>query len=332
MRLGLGIPRGILEMGDDLGLDKLLESLNSFNAQHGTEDRKPSQLLVDLVKRNQLGRKTGRGFYDHGAAGGKFETILLETDPKTGVAWLTLNRPDRLNTITSTMMRELSNALDQLEQDDKVRVLVIKGAGQKAFSAGADISAFQGLSLSGMAAGSRRGHRVYDKVERFPRPVVAAIRGYCFGGGCELSMACDFRIASASSQIGLPEITLGIIPGWGGTQRMTRLLGVAKAKEMIMFGDRVGAEEAKRIGLVTRVVPDDAFDGEVEAFASRLASGPPIALELAKKSIATAGGLDAAGAGFEFEAQAAGIAAQTEDAAEGVASFLSKKKPEFKGR
>ena len=334
MKLGLGFPKGILEMGDELGLDKLLDSLDSFNSQHGMADRKPSQLLVDLAKRNQLGRKTGKGFYDYESvqAPGKFETLLLETDPKTGVAWLTLNRPDKLNTITSTMMRELSNALDQLEQDGKVRVLVIKGAGQKAFSAGADVSAFRGLSLSGMAAGSRRGHRVYEKVERFPHPVVAAIRGYCFGGGCELSMACDFRIASASSQIGLPEITLGIIPGWGGTQRMTRLLGVAKAKEMIMFGERVGAEEAKRIGLVTKVVPDDAFDGEVEAFASRLASGPPIALEMAKKSIAIAGGLDAGGAGFEFEAQASGIATQTEDAVEGVTSFFSKRKPEFKGK
>ena len=334
MKLGLGFPKGILEMGDELGLDRLLDSLNSFNALHGAKDRRPSQYLEDLVKHNQLGRRTGKGFYDYerGAVGGKFETILVETDPKTGIAWLTLNRPDRLNTITSTMMKELSNALDQLELDGKVRVLVIKGAGQKAFSAGADVSAFQGLSLSGMVAGSRRGHRAYEKVERFPHPVIAAIRGYCFGGGCELSMACDFRIASASSQIGLPEITLGIIPGWGGTQRMTRLLGVAKAKELIMFGERLGADEAKRIGLVTRVVPDEAFDREVEAFASRLASGPPIALEMAKKSVAMAGGLDSGGAGFEFEAQASGIAAQTEDAAEGVSSFLSKKKPEFKGK
>lgn len=146
-------------------------------------------------------------------------------------------------------------------------------------------------------------------------------------------MACDFRVASTTAQIGLPETSLGIIPGWGGTQRMTRLLGEAKAKELIMFAERLGADEAHRVGLVTRVIPDERFDQEVRDFAQKLAAGAPMALELAKKSIGVAARSGAPGeSGFEFEAQSAAVASQTEDAAEGVSAFLSKKKPEFKGK
>jgi enoyl-CoA hydratase/3-hydroxyacyl-CoA dehydrogenase len=170
-------------------------------------------------------------------------------------------------------------------------------------------------------------------VESFPHPVIAAVRGYCLGGGCELMMACDFRIAGTSAQIGQPEVGLGIIPGWGRTQRMTRLIGEAKAKELIMLGDRIGAEEAFNVGLVNKVVLEAQFDQEVKKFALRLASGPPLALKLAKKSINVASnGKNAGEAGFEVEAQSFALATQTEDAMEGITSFLSKKKPEFKGK
>ena len=334
IRLGLGFPKGILEMGDEMGLDSLLDSLNSFYAQHGQTDRRPSQLLVELVKDNRLGKKTGKGFYDYreGPAE-KFETILLDVEPGSGIAWLTLNRPQRLNTITPSMIGDLSRALDLLERDSRVRVLVIRGAGEKAFSAGADVTAFQTSTASSMLAGSRRGDRVFGRVESFPHPVVAAIRGYCLGGGCELSMSCDFRIASANALIGLPETGLGIIPGWGGTQRMTRLLGEAKAKELILLAERLGAEEAHRVGLVTRFVADGDFEREVREFALWLAAGAPMALELAKRSIGVASGSKGQGeSGFEFEAHSAAIVSQTEDAAEGVSAFLSKRKPEFKGK
>ena len=335
IKLGLGFPKGILEMGDEMGLDVILSSLDSFYAKHGKAGREPSQLLVELVKGNRLGRKTGSGFYDYGSKppGTEFETILLKVEASSGIAWLTLNRPQRLNTITPTMMAELSRALDQLEQDGSVRVLVIRGAGEKAFSAGADVTSFQHSTASSMLAGSQRGDRVFGRVESFPHPVVAAIRGYCLGGGCELSMACDFRIASSTALIGLPETSLGIIPGWGGTQRMTRLLGETKAKELILLAERLGAEEAHRVGLVTRVVPDGEFEREVKEFAERLAAGAPVALELAKRAIGVAAGAKGPGeSGFEFEAHSAAIVSQTEDAAEGVSAFLSKRKPGFKGK
>jgi enoyl-CoA hydratase/3-hydroxyacyl-CoA dehydrogenase len=344
LKLGLGFPKGVLEMGDDIGLDRILESLKEFYAKHNSQNYKPSPLLLELVSNEQIGKRTGRGFYQYERAQipigaekpisevQKFDTILVKVEPETGLAWITLNRPHRLNTITPEMLDELSKALDQLEHHEKVRVLIVKGEGEKAFSAGADVSTFQGGTPVSIAELSRKGQTIFQKLESFPHPTVAAVRGYCLGGGCELMMACDFRVAGTSAQIGQPEINLGIIPGWGGTQRMTRILGEAKAKEMIMFGDRIGAEEAFNIGLVNKVVLEAQFEQEVKKFALKLASGPPIALKLAKKSINIASNSKGVEAGFEVEAQSFAMTTQTEDAIEGISSFLSKKKPEFKGK
>jgi enoyl-CoA hydratase / 3-hydroxyacyl-CoA dehydrogenase len=263
----------------------------------------------------------------------KFESIILESEQDTGLAWLILNSgPHGMSTITSQTMKDIRQALDLLEEDPDVRVLIIKGEGKRAFSAGADISTFRRNTLVSTGESSRRGQTTFGRFETFPRQVIAAIRGFCLGGGLELAMACDFRIASASAQLGLPETNLGLLPGWGGTQRMTKLLGAPKTKELIMLGERLNAEQALEIGLVNKVVPEHLFEEEVRAFALKLAERPPIALNLAKKAINIASGSSSNEAGLEAEARSFAVALQTEDAKEGIESFFAKRKPVFKGK
>ncbi len=215
----------------------------------------------------------------------EFKEIILKREPP--LAWIILNRPHRLNTLTLTMLDEVSKALDMLWDDRDVRVVIIRGgAGDRAFSAGADVTSFQGpLHTYYFFIYNRKFQEAVSKIERFPKPVIAAIDGYALGGGLEIAMACDFRIATDRSELGQPEINLGIIPGAGGTQRLIRYVGLGRAKELIMFGDRIKADEAYRIGLVNRVVPREKFEDEVRSFALRLAQGPPIALTYAKYAV-----------------------------------------------
>ena len=258
----------------------------------------------------------------------QFETIKVERDED--ILWITLNRPHRLNAFNETMVRELSEALDLAEEDPGVRAVIIIGEGDRAFSAGADITMFPKLKPHEAVEASRLGQEVFAKVERMSKPVIAAINGYCLGGGLELAMACDFRIAAEHAELGNPEIRLGIIPGWGGTQRMVRLVGLAKAKELIMLGDRIPAEEALRIGLVHKVVPFEKLREEARALAKRLAEGPPIALKFAKwlLNFGTQFPLDM---GQRLEASCFGVVFTTKDMREGIEAFMSKRKPEFKG-
>jgi enoyl-CoA hydratase/carnithine racemase len=204
---------------------------------------------------------------------------------KQTTAWITLNRPDKMNAINATMLQELSEALDTTEKDPTSRCVIITGEGEKAFSAGADITELHKLTPETAAEFSTKGQQVFTKIETMSKPVIAAINGYALGGGLELALACDFRLASDHAELGFPELNLGIIPGWGGTQRLAWTAGVAEAKRLIMFGDRVKAEEAHKMGLVDKVVPQKELKTEAEALAQRLCEPQPEALKSAKQAI-----------------------------------------------
>ncbi len=258
-----------------------------------------------------------------------YESLIVKKEE--GIGWITLNRPHRLNTLTGDMVNEMHSVLDDFEADKEVKCIVITGAGDKAFSAGADVTAFQGLTPATAVEASAKGQALYSRLEKIGKPVIASLNGYALGGGLEMAIACDFRVASENAEMGQTESNLGLIPGWGGTQRLVRIIGLPKAKELIMLGNRITAEEAARIGLVTKVVPKAKLQEETVALARKLADGPPIALRLAKETInfGTQVPLDI---GLKLEAQAFGIALSTKDVMEGVSAFMSKRKPEFKGK
>jgi enoyl-CoA hydratase/carnithine racemase len=212
-----------------------------------------------------------------------YTTINLRKKQKT--AWITLNRPQKMNAINAIMLQELSEALDTIERDPDVRCIIITGEGAKAFSAGADITEFPQLTQETAAEFSKKGQHVFAQVEALSKPVVAAINGYALGGGLELALACDFRLTSSNAELGFPEMKLGIIPGWGGTQRLTWTAGAAAAKRLIILGDRVKAEEALELGLVDKVVPQNRLKAEAEELAQRLCEWEPAALRQAKRAI-----------------------------------------------
>ena len=261
--------------------------------------------------------------------GKTYQDIIVKKEE--GIGWITLNRPHRLNTMTLDMMNEFISALGDFESDKDIKCIVITGAGEKAFSAGADVTAFTGITPSMATDASMKGHELTARIEGLGKPVIACINGYALGGGLELSLACDFRIASESAQMGATEIKLGLMPGWGGTQRLARVVGLAKAKELVMLGERITAEEAHKIGLVNRVVPRDKLIEETKTFAKNFVEGPPVALKAAKLALnyATQVPLDV---GLKFESEAFGIVLSTKDVMEGVSAFMSKRKPEFKGK
>jgi len=258
-----------------------------------------------------------------------YESLIVKKEE--GIGWITLNRPHRLNTLTADMVNEMHSVLDDFEADKEIRCIVITGAGDKAFSAGADVTAFQGLTPATAAESASKGQVLYSRLEKIGKPVIASLNGYALGGGLEMAMACDFRLASENAEMGQTETNLGLIPGWGGTQRLVRMVGLPKAKELIMFGNRITAEEAAKIGLVTKVVPKAKLQEETVALARKLADGPPVALRLAKEALnfGTQVPLDI---GLKLEAEAFGIAISTKDVMEGVSAFMSKRKPEFKGK
>jgi len=211
-----------------------------------------------------------------------FETILLER--RGPVAILRFNRPDKLNAMSSKMKDEIIAALHDLELDDAIRVAVLTGAGDKAFVAGADINEFKDRT-SIEQWDLYQEPFLYDAVDRFTKPIIAMINGYCLGGGCELALACDIRIASERAQLGQPEINIGIIPGGGGTQRLPRVVALGKAMELILTGDRISATEAHRIGLVDEVVAHDQLESKTMEIANRIADKSPIARKLAKQAV-----------------------------------------------
>ncbi len=251
-----------------------------------------------------------------------YENILLEKKGYIGV--LTLNRPPA-NSVNLATLEEMDRAIDELKDDRGIRVVIITGAGEKGFSAGFDVSDAANADKVGP-----KGQEVWTKVDRLYKPVIAAINGYAFGGGCELSLACTFRLMVDGAKIGLTELNLGIIPGWGGTQRMPRVIGKAKALDLILFSKRLTAAEALEIGLVDRVIPPDEFMKEVFDFAAILAKRPPLAVSSVLKAI-DAGlehGLDE---GTKVEMEGSRTVAKSKDAMEGFTAFFEKREPAFTG-
>jgi enoyl-CoA hydratase len=249
-----------------------------------------------------------------------FENLLYQTN--SGIATITVNRPAVRNALNSATMRELQAAFEQAQSDQAVRVIILTGSGDKAFVAGADINELATLSPVDGRDYSLAGQAILDFIENLGKPVVAAVNGYALGGGCELAMACTFRIASDNAVFGQPEVKLGIIPGYGGTQRLSRLVGPGQAAQLLVTGEMVPAAEALRIGLVNQVVPPAELLLTVEAIAKKVISNAPLALKFC---------LEALDRGMEMEATLFGLCCATDDMKEGTKAFLEKRPANFKG-
>jgi enoyl-CoA hydratase len=255
--------------------------------------------------------------------------VAIELARVEEFAVVTLNRPDALNALSFALLRELEQKFDEVASGD-ARALLVTGAGAKAFCAGADIGELTGRSLIAQKEGAEFGQRVFAKLDRLPRPSVAVINGYAFGGGLELALACTFRLATANARMGLPEIKLGLIPGYGGTQRLPRVVGPARALELIMTGRTLDAAEALRIGLVNRLIEGDPVSQAI-AFAREFSGYSLPVLRHARDAVTQAGETPLA-EGLRIEADLSTLAYQTRDAAEGMAAFLEKRKPKFEDR
>ena len=254
-----------------------------------------------------------------------FENILFEK--ASGIATITLNRPPA-NALSVALLRDLAAALDDVERDNAMRVVVITGAGERFFSAGAEIKEFGVVDSN---EHMKLGQGIYRRIEKFPKPVIAAINGLALGGGCEMAMSCHIRYAAESARLGQPEINLGIMPGWGGTQRLPRLIGRGRAIELMLAGDAILAPEAERFGLVNRVVPAAELKDAVQKLAQRLATQAPLAMQAILESVDV--GLELGlQAGSDAEREKFNWIAKTEDARSGITAFLSKQKAVFKGK
>lgn len=256
-----------------------------------------------------------------------FNHLLLETD-QAGTAILTVNRPDKLNALNNDLLRELNKALDYIEADQQIRVLIITGSGDKAFVAGADIKELRELDGRSGEELSSKGQQIFDRIETSSKPVIALINGYALGGGAELAMACHIRVATNNALIGLPEVTLGIIPGYGGTQRLPKLVGYSKAMEMILTGKAIKADEAKETGLVNYVLDADEALDKAKSIAQTISKNGPVAVSKAIEAILSSRPQK----GFTKESILFGRLCNTEDFIEGTTAFLEKREAQFKNR
>ncbi len=256
------------------------------------------------------------------------DTVLREDEGR--VAVLTIHRPDKLNALSQQVRDDMLGHLAAIETDDSIGAVVITGAGEKSFVAGADISEFDGRSPMDQRH-AMRSPRIFDVMAEFPKPVIAMINGFCLGGGCEMAMSCDLRVASEKARFGQPEINLGLIPGGGGTQRLPRLVGTGQAMRLILTGDMIGAAEAKEIGLADRVFAHDELRAKTLELAAKIASKSPITLKVAKQAVRASEQLPLAD-GISYERDLFCLCFSTEDMAEGVKAFLGKRPAEWKGR
>jgi enoyl-CoA hydratase len=258
-----------------------------------------------------------------------FDNLLLERDGP--VATVTINRPNVLNALNMATLGELHAAFEEIGADVAIRAAILTGAGARAFAAGADIKELAALTPATSRDLATRGQRVFAAIEQLGKPVIAAINGFALGGGCELAMACTLRLAADSAKLGQPEIQLGLLPGYGGTQRLPRLVGHGRALELMLLGTPVAAADAERIGLVNRVVPADRLMDEARSLAATLASRAPLAVRAIIDAVNAAASLSLA-EGCAFEASLFGVMAGTEDMREGTRAFLDKRAPAFQGR
>ncbi|ELZ34951.1 3-hydroxyacyl-CoA dehydrogenase [Halogeometricum pallidum JCM 14848] len=327
LMLGGGFPDGPAKMADDAGLETLVETLDDLHEETGEERYEAVDYLRELAE-------SGENF--HGSADDgddsdpyDFENVAVEV--REGVGHLELDRPHRLNTISDDLIADLSAAVDALAADEAVRAILLTGAGDRAFSAGADIQSAAG-SAGDPHLGtelSRRGQRAFGKLEDCDKPVVAAIDGYCLGGGMELTMCADLRVASKRSEFGQPEHDLGLLPGWGGSVRLQRIVGTGRAKEIIFTADRYDPETMADYGFVNEVYENDEFDEKAFEYAKRFAQGPPIAQKYTKRAMHN--GWEDTDAGLEVEAQSFGLLFATDDLMEGMTAFMGDRDPEFEG-
>jgi enoyl-CoA hydratase len=259
-----------------------------------------------------------------------FENISLEQEQ--GVMLLTINRPKQLNALNHATLDELDAAINAVAEDSAIRVLLITGAGDRAFVAGADIREFEAFTTA--QEGTRfalRAHDLFQKLQNTPKPIIAAINGFALGGGLELALACDIRLAADSAILGLPEVTLGLMPGWGGTTRLVRLVGPGLAKLLVFSGERLSADQALSAGIVERIYPAADLLNEARALAARIAGMPPLSLAAAKNSLNRSHDMSLGDAN-QFEAHLFGQLAVTEDAREGARAFLEKRAATWTGR
>ncbi|TND10389.1 MAG: crt [Bacteroidetes bacterium] len=262
------------------------------------------------------------------------ETIMafqnLLSAAENGICTITINRPDKLNALNQATLKELRQALNEAVADPEVKGIIITGAGPKAFVAGADISEFSGLNEEQGRAFAANGHEIFRAIELCPKPVIAAVNGFALGGGCELAMACHMRIASELAKFGQPEVNLGLIPGYGGTQRLTMHIGRGRATELLMTGDIINAQDAYRVGLVNYLVPPEQLIPKCTEILQRIASKAPLAVAEIVKCVDAhyTDGVD----GYAFEVDAFGRCSGTEDFKEGASAFMEKRKAVFKGK
>jgi enoyl-CoA hydratase len=258
-----------------------------------------------------------------------YENLLVEV--QEGIAIVTLNRPKALNALNAATVYELDRMFDELAKNDSVKVVIVTGSGDKSFVAGADITEMRNYTAVEGRNWGKLAQGVFNKIENNPKPVIAAVNGYALGGGCELAMACDIRIASEKAKFGQPEVSLGIPPGFGGTQRLSRLVGKGIAKEMLFTGDMIDAAEAHRIGLANKVVAPEELLNAAKAMAQKIMSRAPIAVQVCKAAVNE--GLDVdLDTGIAYEAEVFGLCFATVDQKEGMAAFVEKRKANFQGK
>jgi enoyl-CoA hydratase/3-hydroxyacyl-CoA dehydrogenase len=326
--LGLNYPRGIFRMADSWGLDAIVAELNRLYEKYNHEERyKVSSVITKLVKQGKLGRKTGEGFYSYGP--GEYEALVVEKNKDTRVAKITLNRPAKANAFHADMMSELDKALADIEKDNTVRFVVITGAGGN-FCGGADVSAFAGGKVEEAFNFSEAPHDVFTKIETLSKPVIAAINGAAMGGGLELALACDIRIVAKNATLRLPELTIGLVPGAGATQRLGRLIGWSRAKEMILLADGVNADKALAWGIANIVAEPKELNKAVDDVIAKLAAGAPIAQRFAKGLMYYGAQADQRSALY-LEAAISGDLALTKDLNEGLTAMNNRRTPKFKG-
>ncbi len=256
-----------------------------------------------------------------------YNTLLVETD--SGICTITINRPDKLNALNKEVFNDLDKAIDEVYRNADIRSAIITGSGNKAFVAGADISEFLELTPEQAPALAKRGQDVFDKIENSPKPIVAAVNGFALGGGCELALACHFIYASENAKFGQPEVNLGLIPGYGGTQRLAQVAGRNRAMEMIMSGKMIGAKEAMQYGIVNEVTPPEELIPKVKETLTLIQGKAPVAVA---KVIECINNFDHTQQGYDVEVKKFGECFQTEDMKEGASAFLEKRKANFKGK